>query len=74
MTDQTPAVAGFSKMLRVGEAARILHVHPNTLRKWNNWGLIPSYRIGRRGDRRFAMDDLDSFLKTNGAKPQDEQE
>ncbi len=69
MTDQTTTVGGFPKMLRVGEAARVLHVHPNTLRKWNNWGMIPSYRIGSRGDRRFALDDLTSFLKTNGGRP-----
>ena len=50
-------------MLRVSEAARMLHVHPNTLRKWSSAGLIPSYRIGRRQDRRFLVEDLMNFLK-----------
>ncbi|MBI4200222.1 MAG: helix-turn-helix domain-containing protein [Chloroflexi bacterium] len=55
-------MARFPRMLRVGEAAKLLHVHPNTLRKWNAVGLIHSYRIGRRGDRRFLVADLFKFL------------
>lgn len=74
MTNHTTAAARFPKMLRVGEAATLLHVHPNTLRKWNSWGLIPSYRIGLRGDRRFTVEDLDNFLKGNRTGLQDEPE
>ena len=50
-------------MMPVGEASRILHVHPNTLRKWSDQGLIPSYRIGQRRDRRFTEEDLLTFLE-----------
>ena len=50
-------------MLRVGEAARMLHVHPNTLRKWSSVGLIRSYRIGSRQDRRFLIQYLVKFLE-----------
>ncbi len=50
-------------LVPVGEASQILHVHPNTLRKWSDRGLIPSYRIGQRRDRRFAVDDLLAFLE-----------
>ena len=53
----------FTKLLSVGQAALILSVHPNTLRNWSNKGLIPSYRIGQRRDRRFALDDLREFLE-----------
>ncbi len=53
----------FTKLLSVGQAALILSVHPNTLRKWSNKGLLPSYRIGQRRDRRFALDDLREFLE-----------
>ncbi len=52
------------RMLRVGEAAKVLHVHPNTLRKWSGSGLIPSYRIGSRQDRRFLLDDLMDYLRS----------
>ena len=64
MANQTTG-ASFPKMLRVGEAARILHIHPNTLRKWSGIGLIPSYRIGRRRDRRFTLEDLATFLQVS---------
>ena len=42
-----------SNMLTVREVARLLHVHPNTLRRWSNNGRIRAYRITPRGDRRF---------------------
>ena len=48
--------------MTLGQASEILHVHPNTLRKWNDRGLIPSYRIGQRRDRRFAVEDVLDFL------------
>ena len=53
----------FPKLMSVGQAALILSVHPNTLRNWSNKGLIPSYRIGQRRDRRFALNDLQEFLE-----------
>ena len=51
------------RMVPVGEASLILSVHPNTLRKWSDSGLIPSYRIGQRRDRRFAVSDLLAFIE-----------
>ena len=55
-------------LVPVGEASQILHVHPNTLRKWSDLGLIPSYRIGQRRDRRFALSDLLAFLERTAYK------
>ena len=49
-------------MLTVREVARILHVHPNTLRRWSNNGRIKAYRITRRGDRRFKRQEITDFL------------
>ena len=51
------------RMVPVREASQILHIHPNTLRKWSDQGIIPSYRIGQRRDRRFAVEDLLTFLE-----------
>jgi excisionase family DNA binding protein len=42
-------------MLTVREVARLLHVHPNTLRRWSNSGRIKAYRITPRGDRRTEL-------------------
>ncbi len=50
-------------MLSLSEAARLIGVHQNTLRRWANQGIIKSYRIGNRGDRRFRREDIDSFLR-----------
>ena len=52
-----------AKMLTVREASQVLSVHPNTLRKWSDRGMIPSYRIGNRRDRRFVMSDLVDFME-----------
>ncbi len=49
-------------MLKTGEAALYLNVHPNTLRRWDD--RITHYRIGGRGDRRYRKDDLDIVLRT----------
>ena len=66
MVMQRTARTDPSRMVTVGEASQILHVHPNTLRKWSDQGLIPSYRIGQRRDRRFAVEDLLAFLERGG--------
>ena len=49
-------------MLTVQEVANMLHVHPNTLRRWSDKGKIKSYRITSRGDRRFRQSDIAVFL------------
>lgn len=50
-------------MLRASEAAHLLGVHVNTIRRWGDEGLLISYRIGSRGDRRFPRTEIESFLK-----------
>ncbi|MBA7466759.1 hypothetical protein ES707_01949 [subsurface metagenome] len=50
-------------MLTTSDVARLLGLHPNTVRHWSNQGLLKSYRIGPRGDRRLKQEDIDSFLK-----------
>lgn len=50
-------------ILTLGEAARLLGIHTNTLRRWSDKGLIRTYRISQRGDRRFRRDDIDAFLE-----------
>jgi excisionase family DNA binding protein len=49
-------------MLTTIEVSRLLHVHPNTLRRWSDNGIIRTYRIGPRADRRFRQDDITRFL------------
>jgi excisionase family DNA binding protein len=53
-------------MLTTSEVARILSVHINTVRRWSNQGVLKSYRIGSRGDRRFRKEDIDNFFSQDG--------
>jgi excisionase family DNA binding protein len=50
------------KMLTVTEVTELIHVHPNTLRRWSEQGIIITYRINSRGDRRYKKSDIDRFL------------
>ena len=49
-------------MLTVREVSLLLHVHPNTLRRWADKGIIKSFYISPRGDRRFMSRDINQFL------------
>ena len=49
-------------MLTANEVARFLNVHINTVRRWSNRGILKTYRIGRRGDRRFERMDVIKLL------------
>ena len=56
------------QMMTIEEVARLLNVHTNTVRQWNQRGLLKAYRLGPRGDRRFTEKDVLEFLLsgTNG--------
>ena len=51
-----------ANLLTVGQVARLLHIHPNTVRRWSNKGILESYRICGRGDRRFKKEDVNQLL------------
>lgn len=61
-TPQRPALNS-KVMLRTSEVAQLLGLHPNTVRRWSNKGVLKSYHIGSRGDRRFRRKDVDGFLR-----------
>ncbi len=58
-----PSPNNANALLTTNEAADLLHIHPNTLRRWSDQGTIRTHRIGPRGDRRFRPQDLRDFLK-----------
>ncbi|TWU65661.1 Helix-turn-helix domain protein [Crateriforma conspicua] len=57
-----------SEYVKTAEAAEILGVAQNTLRKWAERGDIPMHRNPANGYRLFKRSDLDRFLKKT-AKP-----
>ena len=52
-----------SDYVKTAEAADILGVSQNTLRKWAEQGKIPVHRNPANGYRLFKRCDLDVFLK-----------
>ena len=61
-------------MLTLREVADLLHIHPNTLRRWSNNGRIRAYRITPRGDRRFKREEIVRFLAELNGQGDDWQE
>lgn len=45
------------KLVGITEAAQILGVHPNTLRKWADEGLVPYIKLPS-GHRRFSVAEM----------------
>ena len=58
----TEAYIEFYK-ISVSELARLLHVHPNTLRRWSIFGLIECRRRGTRRDRIYLPEYINRFLE-----------
>ncbi|HUQ77272.1 MAG TPA: GAF domain-containing protein [Patescibacteria group bacterium] len=56
--------------LSVTKAARLLGVHPNTVRAWSDAGRLRYYRINPRGDRRYRIGDLQRFLSAAESVPE----
>ena len=58
-----------SIILTVSEVARRLKAHPHSVRRWSDAGILQSYRIGFRGDRRFRSEDVIAFMRLRGVQP-----
>lgn len=51
--------------LTLQQAAEVLNVHPNTLRNWDQKGILKAMRLGVRRDRRYRKADVLKLLKNN---------
>lgn len=45
-------------ILTIRQTSEILNCHPNTLRNWDNQGILKAIRFGKRGDRRYRKEDV----------------
>jgi len=52
------------ELLTLGEAAKVLKVHPNTLRLWDKKGVLIAIRIGVKKVRRYKREDIEKFINT----------
>lgn len=60
-----------SELLTLEEAARILKVHPGTLRRWDKDNILKAIRVGIRrnvGDRRYKIEDVKNYIKQKEQK------
>lgn len=53
------------ELLTINEAAKILKVHPNTLRLWDKKGVLIAVRIGIKKVRRYKMEEIERFIKNS---------
>lgn len=51
------------RLLKIREAAEILNVNPETLRRWDRSGKLKAIIISKRGDRRYREEDIKKYLK-----------
>lgn len=49
-------------MMTTGEVAHLFKVHASTVRRWSSQGILKSYRIGPRGERRFRREDVAAYF------------
>ncbi len=58
------------RMLSVNEVARLLNLHPGTVRRWEKKGQLKSYRLGPKKLIRFRKEELDSFINYGNLEAQ----
>ena len=49
------------ELLTIAQVAKILNVHPTTLRRWDKKGKLKAIRVGTRrgvGERRYYQEDI----------------
>lgn len=61
--DELRNVRGMDNTYRIAEAAKLLGVHPSTLRRWDEKGILrPSIRTPT-GERRYTDEDINAGRK-----------
>lgn len=58
MKNQPKKTEEYPEILTLQEACELLNCHPNTLRNWDNKGILKAIRFGTRKDRRYKKEDV----------------
>lgn len=53
------------KLLKIREAAEMLNVNPETLRRWDREGRLVAIKISKRGDRRYREEEILKLVNGN---------
>ncbi len=56
------------KTIGISRAAEVLGVHPNTLRKWADDGMVPYLKLPS-GHRRFVVEEIEAFRRDMAQEP-----
>ena len=52
-----------TELLSLSETCKLLNVHPNTLRNWDNQGILEATRVGSKGIRKYPKDKIAKLIK-----------
>jgi excisionase family DNA binding protein len=61
-TSENKDVKNLPDILTLQQACDVLNCHPNTLRQWDNKGVLKAIRFGARRDRRYKKNDILQLL------------
>lgn len=59
------------ELLTLKQAAKILNVNTQTLRRWDRKGILKAIRVGNRkgvGDRRYLKKDIEEYISRKNKK------
>lgn len=56
------------ELLTLKQVCELLKVHPNTLRQWDEKGILKAVRFGARKDRKYKKEDIMKFINKNTKK------
>jgi predicted site-specific integrase-resolvase len=57
-----PRIVDDVSLMTVGKVAGLFHIHPSTLRRWSDQGVIRSFRMNSCGERRYRRFDVYHLL------------
>ena len=52
------------EMLKVSDVIKLLHCHRNTVKRIPR-DELPYWRLGKRGDRRYTLEDVRAYIERN---------
>ena len=66
-SNSMPRKSKLPQLLTLKQTSELLHVHPNTLRQWDEKGVLTAVRFGVRRDRRYKREDVLKLIDTRKA-------
>lgn len=65
MTTNFPENEATVQMMNVNEVARLLRVHPSSVKRWQKSGALEAYRIGPKGSLKFRRENVLKFINNS---------